>query len=84
MFKKIIFILILSILIFIGIDYYNSTKTVECWWGVIYPSLSYIGFEDEDNDEGKVSSIDTNYYYFSEEQPVKIKVAFIEWIKKYF
>ena len=84
MFKKIIFILILGLIIFIGIDYYNSQKTVECWWGVVYPSLSFIAIEDEDEDETKISALDTNYYYIDKEEPVKIKIAILEWFKKHF
>ena len=84
MFKKIIFILILGLIIFIGIDYYNSQKTVECWWGVVYPSLSFIAIEDEDEDETKISALNTNYYYIDKEEPVKIKIAILEWFKKHF
>ena len=83
MFKKIIFILVLGLIIFVGIDYYNSQKTVECWWGVLYPSLSLIAVEDED--ETKVSALDTNYYYINnEDEPVKIKIAILEWFKNHF
>ena len=82
MFKKIILILVLSLVIFIGISYYNSRKTVECWWGVVYPSLSFIAIEDED--ETKISALDTNYYYIDEEESVKIKIAILEWFKKHF
>lgn len=85
MFKKIILILILGLVIFIGISYYNSRKTVECWWGVVYPSLSFIAIEDEDEDETKISALDTNYYYINkEEEPIKIKIAILEWFKKHF
>ena len=83
MFKKIILILVLGLVIFIGISYYNSRKTVECWWGVVYPSLSFIAIEDED--ETKVSALDTNYYYINnEDEPVKIKIAILEWLKNHF
>ena len=83
MFKKIIFILVLGLIIFVGIDYYNSQKTVECWWGVLYPSLSFIAIEDEE--KTKVSTLDTNYYYINnEDEPVKIKIAILEWFKNHF
>lgn len=83
MFKKIIFILVLGSIIFIGIDYYNSQKAVECWWGVLYPSLSFIAIEDRE--ETKVSTLDTNYYYINnEDEPVKIKIAILEWFKNHF
>lgn len=84
MFKKIIFILLLSLIIFIGLDFYNSQQTVECWWGTVYPSLSFIAIEDEEEkDTGKISSLNNNYFYLNEE-PIKIKIAIVEWFKKYF
>lgn len=93
MFKKIIFILLLSLIIFIGLDFYNSQQTVECWWGVMYPSLSFIAIEDEEEvtttmHKSMVSSSDTNYFYLSEdkieEEPIKFKIAIVEWFKKHF
>ena len=93
MFKKIIFILLLSLIIFIGLDFYNSQQTVECWWGVMYPSLSFIAIEDEEEvttmHKSMVSSSDTNYFYLSEdkseeEEPIKFKMAIVEWFKKHF
>ena len=91
MFKKIIFILLLALLIFIGIDFYNSQKTVECWWGVMYPSLSFIAIEDEEDTSARkamISSSDINYFYISEdeveEEPIKFKIAIVEWFKKHF
>lgn len=84
MFKKIIFILLLSLIIFIGLDFYNSQQTVECWWGTVYPSLSFIAIEDEEEkDTGKISSLNNNYFYLNEES-IKIKIAIVEWFKKYF
>ena len=44
--KILIGILGLCIIVF-GVWYYNSQKTVECWWGVLYPPLSFVGFEDD-------------------------------------
>ena len=93
MFKKIIFILLLSLIIFIGLDFYNSQQTVECWWGVMYPSLSFIAIEDEEEvtaiHKSMISSSDTNYFYLSEdkieeEEPIKFKIAIVEWFKKHF
>ena len=81
MFKKIIFVLLIFILVIIGVRYYNSQKTVECWWGVMYPSLSFIAFEEEDENEEKISSLDTNFTYTKKEEPVKVKIGIIEWIK---
>ena len=94
MFKKIIFILLLSLIIFIGLDFYNSQQTVECWWGVVYPSLSFIAVEDDEEvttvHESMISSSDINYFYLSEdkieeeEEPIKFKIAIVEWFKKHF
>ena len=92
MFKKIIFILLLSLIIFIGLDFYNSQQTVECWWGVVYPSLSFIAVEDDEEvttiHESMISSSDTNYFYLSKgkiaEEPIKLKMAIVEWFKKHF
>ena len=89
MFKKIIFILLLSLIIFIGLDFYNSQQTVECWWGVVYPSLSFIAVEDDEEvttvHESMISSSDINYFYLSkdkiEEEPIKLKMAIVEWFK---
>lgn len=45
---KTIFIgLITLIIVLAGVYYYNSQKTVECWWSVVYPSLTFVGVEDE-------------------------------------
>lgn len=45
--RKIIVALVIFLIVFIGLGFYNSQKTVECWWGVMYPTLSYIGIDDE-------------------------------------
>lgn len=84
MIKKIILSLIVLILIVIGIKYYNSRKTVECWWGVAYPTLSFIAFEDEENTSKQISSTDENFMYVQKEEPIKVKIAILEWFKKIF
>ena len=84
--KKIIIALIIFFTVFIGLEFYNSRKTIECWWGVAYPTLSFIAFEDEDEDTARISSLNSDYIYVKEyeEKPVKIKIAIVEWFKKYF
>lgn len=84
--KKIITILIIFFIIFIGIEFYNSQKTIECWWGVMYPSLSFIPFEDEEQNNTKLSSNNPHYIYIkqSEEEPIKMKIAIVEWFKNTF
>lgn len=84
MIKKIILSLIMLILIIIGIRYYNSKRTVECWWGVAYPTLSFIAFEDEEDISKQISSTDENFMYIQKEEPVKVKIAILEWFKKIF
>lgn len=84
MIKKIILSLIVLILIIIGIRYYNSKRTVECWWGVAYPTLSFIAFEDEEDTSKQISSTDENFMYIQKEEPVKVKIAILEWFKKIF
>lgn len=84
MIKKVILSLIVLILIIIGIRYYNSRKTVECWWGVAYPTLSFIAFEDEEDTSKQISSTDENFMYIQKEEPVKVKIAILEWFKKIF
>lgn len=84
MIKKIILSLIVLILIVIGIKYYNSRKTVECWWGVAYPTLSFIAFEDEEDTSKQISSTDENFMYVQKEEPIKVKIAILEWFKKIF
>lgn len=88
MVKKIILSLFIIGLIIFGVRYYNSHKTVECWWGVMYPTLSYVGFEDEENDyESKVSSSEIHYIPTikeEKEEPVKVKIAIIEWLNSIF
>ena len=81
--KKLIISLIIVGLIFMGIGIFKSKETTECWWGVLYPSLSYVGFEDETS-ATQISSVDSNYIYVKEEEPVKIKIAIVEWFKKIF
>ena len=45
--RKIIVALVVFFVVFVGLSFYNSQRTVECWWGVMYPTLSYIGIDDE-------------------------------------
>lgn len=84
MVKKLIISLFIVGLIILGIKLYNSQKTVECWWSVMYPSLSYVEVDDEPNEKSKISSTNPYYVYVPEEEPIKIKIAIIEWFKKHF
>ena len=76
--KKIVIFLSLFIIVLLSWNFYQQkTKTVECWWGIMYPSLSFIGFEDNT----KISSADEDYIYTSNK--VKMKFAIVEWLKGY-
>lgn len=80
--KKLIIFTILFIILLFGINLYKKkTETIECWWGVMYPTLSYVGFEDID--ETKISSVDTNYIYIGDNK-VKYKFAIVEWLENLF
>ena len=81
--KKFVICLMLIFIIFMGISFIKyKTDTVECWWGVLYPSLSYIGFEDE-NEITTIASADTNYFYIPD-TTIKTKFLIIEWFKNNF
>lgn len=86
--KKIALGLTAILSIVIGFNIYNSFKTVECWWGTLYPTLSFVAIEDEEREQevGKVSSIDEKYFptIEKEEEPIKFKIAIWEWIKDLF
>lgn len=85
MIKKIILILIIIGLIFMCVKYYNSQKTIECWWGVLYPSLTNVGFEDDTELDSKISSSNPDYIPTNfEKKPIKIKIAIFEWFKNLF
>ena len=75
--KILIFALVFIIAFFMG-WYKKKTQAVECWWGVMYPSLSYVGFEDET----KISSTDKDYVYT--DNKVKYKFAIVEWFENLF
>lgn len=93
--KKLLIIGLLMLILVIGaVWYYNSHKTIECWWGVMYPTLSYVAIEDDDGqsktaDKGtQISSLEPNYVGYStektQEEPIKFKLAIIEFFNKYF
>lgn len=42
--KKIV--IFLGIILIILLSVKNTYKTTECWWGVIYPSLSFVGIDN--------------------------------------
>lgn len=84
--KKLIISLIICFVLFIGLEWYQSQKTVECWWGVLYPALSFIAVEDDSEDnKTQISSLNPQYVYVNyEEEPIKMKIAIVEWFKNTF
>ena len=78
--KLVIFLFILIIILFIGYQQ-QKNETVECWWGVIYPSLSFIGFED--NEEIQYSSI-AEIKPNNNNNKIKYKSFILEWLKENF
>ena len=77
MFKKIIIILIIFTLISLGINYYNSKKTVECWWTILYPCFSYSEIENNEIEMKKTEST-TNY------NKNELKIFIKEWLDNFF
>lgn len=84
--KKLVIFLSLILIILLGIQvyqYYN--RTVECWWGVMYPSLSFIPLEDEDEEQNmRLSALDTDYVVFTDNNTeIKHKIWILEWFNKF-
>lgn len=79
--KKFIICFLIVILLVIGICFFKyKTEAIECWWGIMYPSLSYIAFEDGDTSIAKISSSDKDYLYIPDTK-IKTKIFIIEWLK---
>lgn len=81
--KFLLLILIIFVIIICGYTYYNSQKTTECWWGVLYPPLSFVGFEEDDTQRAEISSLDEDYFYIQKEEPIKFKFAIAEWLEEF-
>lgn len=83
--KKILVLLSLILVLIIGFLYYqHKTETIECWWGVLYPNLSFIGFENEE-DNTKISALDTDYMpSTTDTEEIQYKIAIVEWLNKLF
>ena len=81
--KKFVIYLILIFIIIMGISFFKyKTEATECWWGVLYPTLSYVGFED-DTSIARISNTDTNYLYIPN-TTIKTKFLIVEWLKSKF
>lgn len=86
MYKRLLIVIVLLLFIASIIGYFNSRQTIECWWGTLYPTLSFVSFKDdtETTEVSKISSIDKEYVYIPTEKPIKFKLAIIEFLNKYF
>lgn len=91
MIKKIVIFLSILFILFAGLNLYLQKRyqTVECWWGVMYPSLSFIALEDEETTAKKpvrYSSLTNDQLYIAQEKeiPIKYDFAIIKWLKEKF
>ena len=78
MIKKIVILLGIILIIVLSINlYFKRTQSIECWWGVMYPSLSFIALEDEPT---RYSSLDN--HYIEQESEIKYDFMFLKWLRK--
>ena len=84
MIKKIVILLgILFIILFATFNYVQKkNETVECWWGVMYPALSFIALEDED-EPVRYSSLDNHFIKQEKEPEIKYDFMFFKWLKRF-
>ena len=83
MIKKIVILLGLILIILLSVNLYiKRTQAVECWWGVMYRSLSFIALEDEE-ETVRYSSLD-NHFYVEQEPEIKYDFMFFKWLKQKF
>lgn len=86
--KKFIVCFLIFILIVLGVELFKSQQTVECWWGVMYPQLSFIGFENEEQDMSEISSINKDYNFVAktinnnDSNKIKFKFFIFDWLNK--
>lgn len=82
--KKIVIFLGVILILCLSVNLYirNHYQTVECWWGVMYPSLSFIALEDEEQTV-RYSSLD-NHLYIEQEPDIKYDFMFLKWLKEKF
>jgi len=83
MIKKIVILLGITIILFAILMTYiqRRNETVECWWGVMYPSLSFIAMEDEEEKVSvRYSSLD-NHFIQIKEPEIKYDFLLLKWLK---
>ena len=90
MIKKIVILLGILIILLLSFTliYIEYTKSVECWWGVLYPTLSFIAFEDNElNDNIQYASLGLDYFQaskYEDDSTIKYKIGIIEWLNSIF
>lgn len=78
--KKIVIFLGLILIIILSVNLYiKRTQTVECWWGVMYPTLSFIALEDEE--PIRYSSL--NNTFVEQEPEIKYDFMFLKWLRQF-
>lgn len=77
--RKIIISLMFVILLTLGYNYYRKQQTQECWWSVMYPSLTFVGVEDDYG--SRTVGIDLNQSIKREDNP-KISFALLKFLTK--
>lgn len=78
--KKIVIFLGLILIIILSVNLYiKRTQTVECWWGVMYPTLSFIVLEDEE--PTRYSSL--NNTFVEQEPEIKYDFMFLKWLRQF-
>lgn len=81
MIKKIVILLGLILIIVLSANLYiKRNQAVECWWGVMYPTLSFIALEDEE--PTRYSSLNTTYV--EQEPEIKYDFMFLKWFREKF
>lgn len=81
MIKKVVILLGILFILLTGLNYIIQTKykTVECWWGVMYPTLSFIALEDEE--PTRYSSL--NNTFVEQEPEIKYDFMFLKWLRQF-
>ena len=85
MIKKIVILLGILFILFAIIMFYiqKQNQTVECWWGIMYPSLSFIAIEDEEQVSVRYSSLD-NHFIQIKEPEIEYDFLLLKWFKEKF
>lgn len=81
--KRFVMFISIILLLLIGISFYKyKTRAIECWWGVMYPCLSYLPVEEE-QEVARISSSDPDYIYVPDTE-IKTDFYILKLFKKVF